>query len=85
MEQTTLIAGISLLLALAGFAVFKGANDWRTGKMRFASPGILLAIAAFCAYGFVAAGEPGQETWRTVFPILGGVCLLGAVWLAAKR
>jgi arginine exporter protein ArgO len=77
MHQVTLLLAIGLPLAVAAFVFFKGANDWRTL--------ILLLIAAICAYGFVAAGEPGQERYM-IYPVLvGGACLLGACWLAAKR
>jgi 4-amino-4-deoxy-L-arabinose transferase-like glycosyltransferase len=38
---------------------------------------VFFAAAAFCAYGFVAAGEPGPENvyFRIGYPIAGIACL----------
>ena len=48
-------------------------------------PGLFLLLAAFGGYGFVAAQEPGQEAWRSIWPIFGTLCLLAAIWLFARR
>jgi hypothetical protein len=47
---------------------------------------VLLLIAAFCAYGFLASFEPGPFlAFRIGYPVLGAVCLGSAVWLLSKR
>jgi hypothetical protein len=47
---------------------------------------VLLLIAAFCAYGFLASFEPGPFlAFRIGYPVLGAVCLGSAVWLLRKR
>jgi hypothetical protein len=45
---------------------------------------VLLAIAAFCAFGFVAAAEPpfhGNIGVRLLYAIPGVLCLLGGLFL----
>jgi hypothetical protein len=44
---------------------------------------LFFAAAAFCAYGFVAAGEPGPDNFyfRIGYPIVGIACL--AIGVAA--
>ncbi len=50
---------------------------------------VLLALVAFCAFGFLATFEPldrsTQVTWRLIHGFGGGLCLLGAGWLAWPR
>jgi hypothetical protein len=47
---------------------------------------VLLLIAAFCAYGFLASFEPGPFlAFRIGYPVLGALCLGSAVWLLRKR
>jgi hypothetical protein len=48
---------------------------------------ILLVIAAFCAFGFMATFEPnGFLALRSIYAASGVLCLLGAGWLViAKR
>jgi len=38
---------------------------------------LLLLVAAFCVYGFIAAGEPGPNHiyFRIGYPLVGIVCL----------
>jgi hypothetical protein len=44
---------------------------------------LLLVVAAFCVYGFIAAFEPGPTHiyYRIGYPILGIACLAGALAL----
>jgi hypothetical protein len=51
--------------------------------MRGALAMLLLAVAAFCVYGLIAAFEPGPTHiyFRIGYPILGLACLAGAVAL----
>ena len=44
---------------------------------------LLLVVAAFCVYGFIAAGESGPTHiyFRIGYPILGLACLAGAIAL----
>ena len=46
---------------------------------------LLLAVAAFCAFGFLATFEPlppaVQWTWRGIYILIGLACLAGAVRL----
>jgi hypothetical protein len=48
---------------------------------------VLLLIAAFCVYGFIAAGEPGPNHiyYRIGYPILGIACLATAAMLIRKK
>jgi hypothetical protein len=38
---------------------------------------LLLAVALFCLYGFIAAGEPGESNFyfRIGYPIVGLACI----------
>jgi hypothetical protein len=48
----------------------------------------LLALAAFCAYGFNAAGEPGIDpAWRIAYTVGFVLCLAAtqATWLLTAR
>jgi len=41
---------------------------------------VLLAVAAFCAFGFMATYEaPGWPVLRTVYAVIAAVCLAGVV------
>jgi hypothetical protein len=44
---------------------------------------LLLLVAAFCVYGFIAAFEPGPTHiyFRIGYPIVGLACLAGAIAL----
>ena len=46
---------------------------------------VLLAVAAFCVFGFLATFEPidpeAQLIWRAVYGGVGLGCVAGAVWL----
>ena len=50
---------------------------------------ILLGLAAFSVFGFLAAGEPGNEpvrlVWRIGYAALGLASLAGAGWLFWRR
>jgi peptidoglycan/LPS O-acetylase OafA/YrhL len=47
---------------------------------------ILVAVAAFCAFGFLATFEPpGYPVLRLAYATLRVVCLLGAGWLVIPR
>jgi hypothetical protein len=49
---------------------------------------VLLAIAAFCTLGFVAAGEPpfnGNIGVRILYAIPGVSCLLGGLVLLSRK
>ncbi len=45
------------------------------------SPVLLLAVAAFCVFGFLATFEPMQAakqwTWRAIYVVVGGCSLAG--------
>jgi hypothetical protein len=44
----------------------------------------LLALAVFCAYGFLASFEPGPFlVFRIGYPLLGLACLAG-IWFLAR-
>jgi hypothetical protein len=46
----------------------------------------LLAIALFCAFGFIASFEPGNGwPWKVVYGVLFFGCLVGVVALLRKR
>lgn len=49
--------------------------------MRALAAILFFAAAAFCAYGFIAAGEPGPDHiyFRVGYPIVGIACLAIAV------
>ncbi|MBC8876831.1 MAG: hypothetical protein H8E44_45975 [Planctomycetes bacterium] len=50
---------------------------------------LLLAVAGFCAFGFLATFEPlppaEQWTWRGIYIVIGLACLAGAVRLGWRR
>jgi hypothetical protein len=54
--------------------------------MRATLAATLLLASAFCAYGFIAAGEPGPNHvyFRVGYAVIGIVCLIVAVILARK-
>ena len=42
----------------------------------------LLAVAAFCGFGFLATFEPpGSVGWRIGYTVVGLACLAAAAWL----
>jgi hypothetical protein len=58
--------------------------DQRLGdSMKVVVAVVLLLVTAFCVYGFIAAGEPGEINtyFRVGYPIAGLVSLAGAVAL----
>jgi hypothetical protein len=48
---------------------------------------VLLLVAAFCGYGFLASFEPGPRAiyFRIGYAVAGLLCLGGVVALAARR
>jgi hypothetical protein len=53
--------------------------------MRQALAAVLLLVAAFCVFGFLASFEPGPYlVFRVGYPVLGVVCLGLAIWLLLK-
>lgn len=41
---------------------------------------VLLAIAAFCLFGFLATFEPPQYPgWRVAYGTVGVICIIGAI------
>ncbi|MGQ0552833.1 MAG: hypothetical protein ACT4PU_06390 [Planctomycetota bacterium] len=50
---------------------------------------LLLAVAAFCGFGFMATYEPtdgsGFMAWRIGYGVVGVLCLGGAAWLLLAR
>lgn len=47
---------------------------------------VLLGIAAFCGFGFLATFEPpGWITLRAVYGVVGVLSLLGVVWMWLPR
>ncbi|HEX8200719.1 MAG TPA: hypothetical protein VF590_09545 [Isosphaeraceae bacterium] len=47
---------------------------------------MLLPVAAFCGFGFLATFEsPGYPVLRLAYGILGVLCLVGAGWLVVPR
>jgi hypothetical protein len=48
---------------------------------------LLLLVAAFCVYGFIAAGEPGRNHiyFRIGYPLVGIFCLSIAIATLIKR
>jgi hypothetical protein len=49
---------------------------------------ILLAVAAFCLFGFLATYEPGVASamaFRVGYAAIGICCLLGAAWSILRR
>jgi hypothetical protein len=46
---------------------------------------VLLAIASFCGFGFLAAFEPGNGwLWKVGYGAVGSGCLTGAVAILSK-
>jgi hypothetical protein len=45
--------------------------------------GLLLLVAAFCLYGFIAAGEPGRNHiyFRVGYAIIGIASLVAGLWM----
>ena len=48
---------------------------------------VLLLVAAFCVYGFIAAGEPGPNHiyFRIGYPVIGILCLALAVAMLVRK
>jgi hypothetical protein len=48
---------------------------------------VLLLIASFCVFGFMAAGEPGPNHiyYRVGYPVIGIACLVVAAVLLWKK
>lgn len=49
---------------------------------------ILVALAAFCLFGFLASFEPGVKSammFRFVYAIAGIACLAGVGWIVLRR
>jgi hypothetical protein len=48
---------------------------------------VLLLVTAFCAYGFIAADEPGPNhvNYRIGYPVVGIVCLAAAVAMLVRK
>jgi len=48
---------------------------------------VLLLVAAFCVFGFLAAGEPGANHiyYRVGYPLLGIVCVAAAVAMLVRK
>ena len=47
---------------------------------------VLLAVAAFCGFGFLATFEPpGSVGFRIVYALIGLACLSCAIWLLLPR
>jgi hypothetical protein len=48
---------------------------------------LCIVVALFCPWGFLSAFEPGQETYRILFPVIfAGAILLGTLsYQVAKR
>jgi hypothetical protein len=54
--------------------------------MKRSSASLLLLIAAFCVYGFLASFEPGPNlAFRIGYPVVGVLCLGSAVWLLGRK
>lgn len=55
--------------------------------MRLVLPLVLLAVAAFCVYGFLATFEPvaGALAWRVGYGVAAVACLAGASALLRRR
>lgn len=49
--------------------------------------GLLLAVALFCAYGFLASMEPGPGhlPFRIGYPIVGIACIAGSAVLLFRK
>jgi hypothetical protein len=53
--------------------------------LRLVAAVLLVALAAFCAYGFVASFEPGDFLiFRIGYPLAGLLCLAAAVYLVRR-
>lgn len=47
---------------------------------------VLLAVAGFCVFGFLATFEPpGFPSVRLVYGVVGCLCLAGAGWVVMRR
>ena len=55
--------------------------------MKEGNVAVLLLLAAFCVYGFIAAGEPGPNHiyYRIGYPLVGIVCLATAVAILLRK
>ena len=49
---------------------------------------LLLLVAGFCVFGFMASFEPGIDPWhvtKAVYGVVGIGCLAAAGWLIFRR
>lgn len=47
---------------------------------------VLLGLAAFCAFGFLATYEPpGSPLLRIMYGLVGALCLTGAGWILVRK
>lgn len=55
--------------------------------MRAIAAVVLLLVAAFCVYGFIAAGEPGPNHiyYRIGYPLVGILCLAAAAAMLTRK
>jgi hypothetical protein len=55
--------------------------------MKVAVSLVLFLVAAFCVFGFIAAGEPGANNipFRIGYPLVGLLCLAIAVALQLRK
>ncbi len=60
-----------------------------SAAVRWVGAVALLALAGFCAFGFLATFElmpsSTRVAWHAVYGIAGAACLLGAGWLVWPR
>ena len=49
---------------------------------------LLLLVAGFCVFGFLASFEPGRDPWhvtKAAYGVVGIGCLTAAGWLILRR
>ena len=82
-----MFGGVMLAFVLAVGLVAAATRGPRApGHQRIVGAVFLLAVAAFCVFGFLATFEPPVTgAVRVIYVVLGIVSLVGAGWLVSKK
>lgn len=79
------IGGIGMLLGLVTAPKRRESAGSQDNRASQGLATLLLLIAAFCGYGFLASFEPGSSlAFRIGYPVFGALCLGLAGWLVRK-
>jgi hypothetical protein len=82
-----MFGGVILAFVLAVGLVAAATRGPRApGHCRVMGVVFLLAVSAFCGFGFLASFElPGVPAIRIIYAVFGFLSLIGAGWLATHR